>query len=312
MGTTFQEIAVQMAPKQKVMIDTLTEEAPILKNMPVEPSSHGLWNVYEELDSVTGADVVDLDSPLPNISSDSILQQKDLSVLGGKIKVGEDKAKKFGGKEAYFAKKMPAILHRTGMDMEASVLYNGIRAYAYANRKVQFGGGTGSTNYSILAVHWVSGEVTGLYDANGFGNGKAFDLAAMYGGNLFEDPADNNILKYGMRIKTYFGLQLVNAKYVAAIVNCDIDNDSLAADGTRTFPTAKMIDKMLLDVRAGSNTKIYCHPAAKIHLGTAYKLEKLKTVPGDKNFDTGIELWNGIPIETSYNFLFGTEAMVSS
>ena len=111
---------------------------------------------------------------------------------------------------------------------------------------------------------------------------------------------------YGMRLKTYFGLQLANADYVSAIVNCDIVNDKESA---RTFPTAMMIDDLLVNAKAGQNTFIFCHPKVKSYLGSTCKLDRI-SVQGN-GFSTVIDAWNGVPIVTSFNFENGTEENVS-
>ncbi len=59
----------------------------------MEPSSHGLWNIYESMKDITGGDLVDLDAPLPKVSAESELKQTDLSIIGGEMEVGEDTAR---------------------------------------------------------------------------------------------------------------------------------------------------------------------------------------------------------------------------
>ena len=70
---------------------------------------------------------------------------------------------------------MPSILRETGADTEKSLIYNTIRPYAKANgREQKAGGSTASSQYSMVCVKWVEGETIGLYDADGFGDGKVF------------------------------------------------------------------------------------------------------------------------------------------
>lgn len=302
------DLAIQKAPKQAVLVDALTEEAPMLAGLPLEASSHGLSNVYEQVTDIDAGDIVDLDEALPTINANSELKQVDLSVFGGKITVGEDKAKKFGGASAYFAKKMPKILRQTGNDMEAGLFYNNFRAHTIANNKDVSAGGSSDTNYSILCVHFVPGEVTGLYDEEGFGNGKVFDMSPINGGNIYEDS--NGVLVYGMRMKTYFGIQLANSRYVSSIVNNDIANDDPA--GTRTFATETMLDDMVTNARgAVGTTFIYCHPKVKSYIGSIYKLDKMRLQNADREVNSIVDAWNGIPIIGTYNVLDGTEADVA-
>lgn len=311
---TFREIAIANSPKQPVMVDQLLEEAPILELVPLEPASHGLWNVYEELDSVTGNGLVDMDDELPEVSSNSKLKQIDLSIIGGKHYVGEDKAKKFGGAGNYFSTKQSSIMKKTGMDAETSILYNNLRAFAITNDSSLSGshvfdaGGTGSTNYSIIAVKWVAGETTGLFDPNGFGRGILMDIQAINGGELFEhstttEEGTKNILSYGVRYKSYFGIQLANARYVSSIVNIDITNDAL--------PSEAQLDSLITSVRGqmGGNTWLYMHPKVLTAL-YKYKGASLRTTTDVLDNNRVFDAWNGIPILTSYNFKDGTEARV--
>lgn len=307
----FREIAIQNSEKQPKMVDQFLEDAPIVEMLPFERTSHGLFNVYEELVDVQGAGLVDLDEALPVVNVDSKLEQISLSVIGGEMFVGEDKAKQMGGPQAYFAKKQPSILRKTGMDLEKSVLYNNIRAKAITSGGEHLLDATGNagTNYSILAVKWVPGETTGLYDSNGFGRGLLFDIQALNGGNLSKfsttttDGRTVSINGYGVRMKSYIGMQLANSRYVSAIVNIDPANAKL--------PTEAQLDDLIMSVRGqtGGSTWLYCHPKVYSAL-FKYKGESLELRVGDeivRSFMT----WNGIPIITSYNFEQGTEANVS-
>lgn len=305
----FRDVAIANARKQTVMIDSVTEEAPILAGMPMEAATHGLRNVYESLKDVEGAQLVSLDDELPSINANGTLEYQDLGVLGGKIRVGEDKAKKFGGPASYFARKMPSILRQTGADTEKSFIYNNFLPYAKANGKEQDAGGTGggSIYYSMFAVKWVPGEITGLYDPAGFGDGKVFDIMPVNGGNLYEhvDTDGKSKLVYGQRIKSYTALQLANPRYVASIRNIDLTEDESSATGYTALPTEAMIRKMLVDVRANpANTRLYMHPIVKSALG-AYKGSALQMVPSDLDRNTMIDAFDGIPIITSYNFTAG-------
>jgi hypothetical protein len=298
----FRELAIEQAPKQAVMVDAVTEDAPILAMIPMEAASNGFQNVYEEIKDIQGAQFVALDEELPDIGMDAELQYVDLSVLGGKQFVGEDKALKMGGAPAYFAKKLPSVLRETGAATETSILYNNIRAYAKANGKLLDAGGTASGSmFSMLCVKWVAGETTGLYDATGFGNGKVFDMAPINGGNLYENS--DGRLGYGQRIKNYLGIQLANDRYVSGIANIDLTPNGSNASGFENLPTEQQIDEMLLQARASSgNTFIYCHPRV-LNALNVYKGDKLQMPVVEGNMNRLIAFWNDIMFVTSWNFL---------
>lgn len=302
LNNIYRDIAIKNAETQSEMIDQLLEEAPIVSMMPVEPTTHGFSNVFEEISSVTGAGMVDIDGVLPEVGADTVLGQTDLSILGGQIFVGEDKAKKFGGASAYFAAKTPMILKKTGEDLEKAIIYNNIRAYAINEGKAESAGGSSNINYSILAVTWTRGEITGLYDPNGFGNGKVFDIQPINNGALYANA--QGILGYGVRLKSYLGLQLVNKRYVSAIVNIDLDSS------TPKPPTERMMDNVLLKARQNSSTVLYMHPRVLTELYN-YKASRLQMVVGQTNVDRVVAYWNGTPIVTSYNFLDALETNVT-
>jgi hypothetical protein len=311
----FRDLGIKMAPKQAHEVDYVTEEAPLLAGLPMQPASNGLRNVHEEIKDIDGAQLVNLDDELPSINSEGTLGYQDLSVLGGIIRVGEDKARKMGGPAAYFASKMPSILRQTGADTEKSLIYNNIRPYAKANSREQDAGGTtADSQYSMVCVKWVDGETTGLYDSDGFGNGKVFDMQAVAGGNVYEytDPADSKSkLVYGERIKAYFALLLANPRNVSSIVNIELTADDTTDTGFKALPTEAQIDDMILQARGNpANTKIYCHPkvlnALKVYSGSA-----LQMTPADDDYNRTITRWDGIEIIPTFNFDEGTEAVVA-
>lgn len=297
---TFREVAIAQAPKQTVLVDAVTEEAPILAAIPMEPASNGWQNIYEEIKEVQGAQLVGLDEALPEVSVDGEIKEVEVSKIGGKIEVGVDKASRFGGALAYFARKMPTILRETGAKTEQSILYNNIRTFAKANSKLQDGGGTGggSIYTSMLCVKWVTGEMTGLYDET---SGEAFAMNPLSGGNAYLDT--NGVEVQGMTIKNFFGIQLANPKYVSGIANIDLALDGTSDTGYKALPSEQQINKMLSDAQANpGNTLIYCHPNLLNALGV-YKDGALQMMPGDTDYNTIIASWNGVRFITSYNFL---------
>lgn len=306
LANTFRELAVEKATKQQKLVDSLLEEAPFLAALPMEQSSHGLQHVYEELIAADSAQAVDMDEALPEVDASSRLMQTDLRVLGAIMTVGEDKAKKYGSAAAYFNQKSPIILKQTGASMERALLYNTFRAYAIANHlaadpRLISAGGAASKNYSIIAVHFSSGEVTGLYDAEGFGSGKAFDIKALSGGQVYLNK--NGVAVYGTRLKTYFGTQLANPRYVSSIVNIE------DADGKR--PTAMMLDGVIEACRGRpENTLLIMHPRVKAMLQDL-KGGLMTMESKEKGLDRRFLTWNGVEILDSYNFLRGTEAAVT-
>lgn len=294
---TLQELSVAYAKKQPHQVNHLLEETTILNTIKFQPSSHDLWNAYEEVTGIKTAEMVKMDAPLPTMGVDSALKKVDLDIMGGKMFIGEDKAQMYGGASKYFADRMPALLRTAGMATERNLIYKNIKPYAIANEQVVSAGATGNNTYSMFAVRQIPSEICGLYSPKGFANGAMLEAKAINGGNIYEN--EDGILGFGVRLKGYFGFQLANKEAVAGIVN--ITKSQL--------PTAEQIDAMLVAVRANpSTTKIWCHPALFSIIAAKYKSDIMKTVVGDRDLNRTLTHWNGIEIITSYNFDNGTEA----
>ncbi len=301
-------------PKEVPFVDALTEEAPILEMLPMQPTNKGMIQVIEKLKSTDAAQLVDLDGVLPTITSDSTLEDVTLSVLGGRMVVGEDMARKYGSKEAYFTKKLGPILKHTGQDLEYSLIYNTWRAFSTANSKdLDAGGTTATSQYSILAVKFVPDETYGLFNPDGFGTGKVFDIAPLNNGALADYDIGNSVttVGYAQRIKTYFGIQTANTRNVGAIVNVELTADATTDTGFKALPTEAQMDDLLDSVRAmPANTMLMMHPKVANALAV-YKAGRLEMTVTDENIKRRFKMWEDIPIITSRNFLNGTEAVVS-
>lgn len=292
---TLQEIAVYYAKKQPHQVEYLTEEAPILEQVNFEPASHGMWNAYEEVSGIQGVGFGDFDEPLTEVDVQSKINKVDLSILGGEMFVGEDKAAQFGGAAEYFSKKTPILLKNAGQVAEKNLIYKNVIPYAIDNGKAVSAGGA-SDCFSMVAVRPVPGEVCGLYNPKGFTQGAMLDVKPINGGNRYKNS--KGILGYGITLKGYFGYLLANTKAVSAIVNITEDN----------LPTAKQITNMLLDVRADAKTKIWCHPRLLRMLSEKYKVDIMRTAVADQNLNRMITAWNGVPFIESFNFEDGSES----
>lgn len=308
---TLKELSILYAKKQPQQVDNITEDTPILRMLPFDEASHDLWNVYEEVEDVTGPGFVDLDAELSEMSVKSKLQKKDLSIMGGKASCGEDKAQMMGGAPRYFSRQEPVLLSKAGVTTEFAIIYNNIRAFAIAGSTKIDAGGSSNKNHCLLAVRFKKGIVGGLYSPKGFKNGAMLDVKAVNGGSLMEFEVTRNgskvkIFGYMVRYKGYFGFQIASSRNVSGIFNID------RVSTTQKLPTAMQIDDLLANVRAdNSNTYLFCHPKLKPVLksvkNTAYGITT-KNV----NDNTGIiERWDDVPIVSSYNFLDGIETNVS-
>jgi len=294
MSILFKEYAVKNAKKQAVLVDKLTEATPILNAIPMQVTSDGLHHVFEELQNVVGGDFTEVDGILTQTSSDTELGQVDLKMAGGRMKVTEDKAKKLGGKDAYFAMKFPPVLRKTGMNLEISMVET-LRQYAIDNSNVVKGNGAASANSSIVAVTWVEGEVQGLIDPDFFKNGM-FEITDLSGGQLYEDTDG-----------TAMGLLLANPDYVSAYVNVT----SLDSDADSGLTSAK-IDSLLDKCRRGNGTTVlYMPPSLFNREFKNLKSDSLTFNNQDNNIFKAPVMYDDVPIITSYNLPYASEATVS-
>jgi len=304
---TLKEISMLHAQAQPKQVEFLTEGAPILDSVPFEASTHGTWNLYEELTDIIGATLVKMDGVLPKIDVSSDLKKTELEFFGGKIERGEDAVAEFGSFAAYLAMKEQPIFKKFGMDAEQRMLYQYLRLAAIAGNNVKDqtvfdAGGTNNTNYSILIVRWEPGVCTGLYNPKGFSQGAMLSYKPYNNGSLYENA--NGVGVYGGRYKSQFGFQIASPMNVALIANIDRQD----ADPTNwKLPTATMIDDAIAAVRGTSgDTRIYCRREVVTALGK-FKEDRLQTNVQDKNFSRSISTWDGLPIVDSYNFLKASE-----
>jgi hypothetical protein len=308
---TLKELSNELATTQEHQVDYVTESAPIMDGMRFEEASHPLWNVYDEVNDVTGGGFVDMDAPLEEIEVSTGLKQVDLKIMSGKMFVPEDKAQAYGGVKKYFAKREGKVLRVLGQNAETSIIYANLRKWCIdrtldgSYTRAWSIGGSSNKNYTLMAVRWVPGETIGLRSPNAFNGGTLIDVKPLYGGALYENA--QGIPGYGLRFKAYIGLQIANPFTVAALVN--IDKDS----ATQKLPTAMQIDDLLAKVRAGDGgvTMLYGHRDMVTVLAQVGKDGALTMTPGDKNVDRRVAEWNGIPFVSSYNFKEGNELNVS-
>lgn len=194
---TLKEIALDKAKKRPELVDYLTEESPILAMLKFIPTTHGLWNVEEVLSRVEGPSFVDLGEPLPGMMAETNLRQTYVSVLGGEMEVAKDKADQFGGAARYFARRESAILKKAGMDTELAIWRDHWRKAALKAGLVTKGGAT-SKCYTVMVVRFDKEINIGIYDPNGFNQGRLVDITPINGGNLYHLRSQKDVLGYGV------------------------------------------------------------------------------------------------------------------
>lgn len=189
------------------------------------------------------------------------------------------------------------MLKHAGETAEKKIIYDNFIPYAVGNGKA-VSAGAADKCYSMVAVRFIPGEVTGLYSAKNINRHGILDSTPINGAQLYKNA--NGLLGYGVRIKGYIGMQLANPDAVSAIVNISADK----------IPSAEQIDNMLVDAKATpASTYIFCHPKV-LSMLNKYKGNVLQTMTGDMDVNRSFAAWNGIRFITSYNFKNGEEDAV--
>lgn len=299
---TLKEISNEKAKKQPGMVNALLEDSPILAACKWDAASHGLWNVGERVEDVTGPGFVPANSPLPTVDMTTELVKTDLDIMGGEMEVPKDTADQFGGPEKYFSRKQDAVLKKAGMDAERRLYYNNWLAAAIANGKAQNAGATTGGVYSMVFCRFDPEGNKGLYDPAQFDQGRLLRITPLSGGSMYHLRSMPGVSGFGVQFRGRFGWQILNPKCVSAI--CNIQSGKI--------PTATMIDFAISAVRGTpANTRIFMHENCRILAINPYKDGRVQYNPNDSNANTLVEAWGKIPIVTSYNMDDGTETVVS-
>lgn len=298
MSMNLKEIAIAYCNKQPHQIDSVLEGAPLLARFPFEATTNGLMHFFEKVKSVDAAGFVDIDGALPIADVDTEIDSRTLGILGFKIKGGVDTVRlttKGAGFAAYLARKAPKVMRASGMKMEQRIAQLA-KIYAARNGNIINAGGSGSGCFTIFAFRLLEGEMCGLYDPDGFGQGAFFETLMLNGGALYEDKDGKDV--YGASYKSYIDIMMENPKCVGAIANIKENN-----------LTRSMVDDLLASVRAGD-------VGDTIIVGSPYALQALYGLKNpfstqSESISTKITSWNGVDILEDWNFPMGEDAMTS-
>lgn len=303
---TLHEIALDKAKKRPELVDFLTEEAPILRMLKWIPATHGLWNVEEVLDSITGASFTELGSPLPTMKAETQLERTSVNLLGGEVEVSKDKSDQFGGAQKYFARRENAFFKQAGMDTELAIWRDYWRKAAVKKKLYTDCKGTAKCS-TVMVVRFDQENNTGIYDPTQFNQGRLLDPHPINGGNLYHLRSQPGVLGYGVEYRGRFGWQLLNpARAVHALVNIDI------AGETPKLPTLTQIEDAIASVHgSANNTMIFGHHRVVQRVFSAIKQADIMYVNSDNNIQTIVGAINGVKVIGSYNLPDSTETQVA-
>lgn len=295
------------------VINTIVRKAPVIATVPMSATNNGDHDVYEVVVDIDRIPKSELDAPLQLVNAESKLEQVGISHFSARQDVGVGKLKKLKkSAPQYFAEKADKIFGRTAQDMETTLIYEDIQATALSNNntagtdfyqnRVHDAGGTNNTNSSIQIVTWEKGETEGLYDPNGFGNGKMFDVTQVGAGTRLD--ADNvELYTYAYRMD--MGVKLANPRYVTSIVNIDVNADLTSSGINLPYYLSLMLERAWAE---DGGTLIYMPNELRVKLSNEVNFEKMQFTSPNRAIDTNVFTWDSIPIITSRNMYNGTEA----
>ena len=314
MKNTLQDLNVFMSDKQSGILDALTNDNPMLAAIPVKPATHGIYNVYAATTSIDELGEVDFDAALPAVGVSFELNQANLAKVGGTLPMPQDAANLMGGYNTYANDRIPKIIAKAGNAHEARLYYKGFMKYALDNKNaVSAGGQTPNKQFSMVAVHFDSDSVTGLYNPTVDGDGKLelFQMLALNGGTEHKLAALNGAIGKEIALYMHYGLQLADPRYVKAIVNIEPKENATDRDKIDGMPTGMMIDDLINDVQGNpGNTVIFCNPIIRRYLGLKYNLEKRVVTDAAGKVAYDIYSWSDITFVTSHNIYKGTESVI--
>ncbi len=291
MADTLRDISQKYCRTQPHQIDNVLQATPFLARVPFEESTHGLWHNFEKVTDIDAAAFVPIDGKLPEAGVDTEIDIKTLGILGFKMTIGIDKLGQLYGKgrkafTKYLAARAPKVMGKSGMNLEQGIAKI-FKAYAKRNGKLFSAGGTGNNVETVFAIRLVKGECSGLIDPAGFGNGAFFDTILLSNGEPYDKEGKT---VYGADFKTYLDFLCENPDCVAAYTNIT-DASPLTSD---------MVDKLLLEVRAGDigETFIVGNPKAIRYVN---RLKNALTTK-DENASRKFKEWDDIEILSSWNF----------
>lgn len=315
MNNTLQQTSVAYSKTQQTLINSLLKETPFLQQVPFITATHGMWNQFERVTGVSGAGFKEPGAPYIEMDVQTEIERANLGIIGGLMKVNEDKALQLyniseGAKAAteYFAKRSPTLLNDAGKMTEKTLIYDVIykallkhnKQCDEADRTIIDAGGTGSSNWSILAIRQNPEQNCGLLSPLGKNKDELMVMEWLNGGQRHK--LSDGTVGYEATWKANIGYQVAAGHHVGAIFNIDPDNDHNV--------TSAQIDMLLDNINAdASDTVLVMHRAMHTKL-YSFKTDKMRTENKDKEIDNRYETWNGIRMIGTSNMLRGTESKV--
>ena len=189
-GNTLNHLAIKKSRPYVEQVDNITENAPIVKQIPFNQATDNLWDVSSALTGINGNfQQQDLNAPLPELEISERLNRTELSVFGAELFVPEDTALLEGGPGAYFNNHRKAFERQTGMDVEKQYLYNAFLPFAMEGKRqgeetIIDAGGSADKNYTLMICRFDE-TFCGLFSPLCFKRDTFLDIQPINGGALY-------------------------------------------------------------------------------------------------------------------------------
>jgi hypothetical protein len=298
------DLLVAIKSPQAPIITNVVKSLGVLETAEVGFSSDYLRHEYEILTEDGEAAVRAVNGSIVATLSNSIMASVQLPEIGRLIEIDKIIGRKYGSIENFLNDKgrtasyIRSIMQKLSLAMiygdnatfGVAGAFKGFHQIAKANSKVvaQLGAGSGSRT-SMFAVHWAENETQLVLPQEQDTNIVQLELV---GGGTLQTPTANTTTKardlvYSANFWTNAALQAGSNFSVAAITQI----------GSSNKPTAIQIDALVDAVKgmADGKTFIYVNRESRRYL-KALKDSKLNLLAGDRDYNTIVAEWDGIPV----------------
>lgn len=308
---TLRDLVVAYSSSSAPVMDDLMKASPIVRSGLAIPASNNIYHKYKKLKALPTVSVTNLDGSITPQSSDFTIEQSDISYFAAQQNEPAAIVENYpGGIESYFMNERPGFIESFGQTLSKQMVYGndstfgnpsgfkGLHQIAKDSGNVvkQFGGTSGSRT-SIFAVKWKPSTFAMFINPVLASQDQFVRIRVLNGGEpsmvVTNTSTGAQQLCYQAYYDMYLGLFSASSYDVAALTQIQ--------DATGKKPTASYMDQLVDEVKGtADSTVIYCSRLGRRLLGEL-KDSKLSTYVSDNEYNTVVELWNGIPVVIDEN-----------
>lgn len=309
---TIRHLIMDKAHDGTAIIDHLAKESGILRTGLAIPANEGVLHKHKKVISVASFSTVNPGASTTDQTIEQELTQTDLKIIRAMQSEPQDIVDNYkGGKAKFFRDQLFGFVEGFGQQASKQLIYGnnsvfgsvdaplGFHQIAKANSKVIQMAGDSAYRTSIFAVKYNPAYCGILFNPNhgGAGKNRFLRIQPMNGGNVTAEVTNVSTgakkLVYQFEYSGYLSFLSGTEYDVAAITQIqNADNDK---------PTAAGLDELVDMVKGTSqNTFLYASRLGR-RLVRELKNSKLEMGVMEKNYDTRIDFWEGIPFVIDEN-----------